>query len=101
LAITGVRGVRLFRNTGAGKFVDVSAKAGVDKLGGVCLGAGWCDLDQDSDLDLVICRLAATPEGALAALAGKPADGGGAAVFVNISDAPPVAGGHRQPPLSG
>lgn len=100
LLLTGLDGVRLFRNTGTGSFIDVSATAGFDKIGGVCLSAGWCDIDQDSDLDLVVCRLADTPEAALAVLQGKRAPGGRAEVWLNAGDAAPVAVGLDQPPLS-
>jgi len=42
----------LFRNTGGGKFADVSAKAGIGDLGGA-KKALFVDLDHDGDLDLL------------------------------------------------
>ncbi|MFO0936565.1 MAG: FG-GAP-like repeat-containing protein [Gemmataceae bacterium] len=54
--ITGAGEQHLFRNTGNGTFTDVSAAAGLDKITGTCLGCSWLDLDQDSDLDLVLCQ---------------------------------------------
>ncbi|MBI3407635.1 MAG: VCBS repeat-containing protein [Planctomycetes bacterium] len=92
LLLTGVQGVRLFRNAvkeGKG-FIDVTKQAKLDSLTGVCLGAGWLDLDQDADLDLIVCQFAENPEGALAALSGKEAkDRSGVAVFLNIGEAKP------------
>jgi hypothetical protein len=83
LLLTGVGGVRLFRNAGA-VFEDVTARAGMDKLSGVFLGAAFVDLDQDSDLDLVIARFADSEEAALALLEGKGKPAGGALmVFLN------------------
>ncbi len=112
LLLVGMDGVRLFRNTDTGtfldastrgrksvKFVDVTAKAGFDKIGGVCLSATWLDIDQDSDLDLFVCRIADDLDGALTALAGKPATGGRAEVWRNIGDAPPVNQDARLLPL--
>jgi tetratricopeptide (TPR) repeat protein len=100
LLLTGIDGVRLMRNLGKGNFVDVTAQAGMDKIGGVCLAAGWVDIDQDSDLDAVICRLADTPAGAIDALNGKPATGGRIEVFLNRGDAEAVPENQRQPPLT-
>ena len=84
LVVTGADGVRLFRNKGDGTFEDVTATAGLDKLGGVCLGCGWADLDQDGDLDLIVCRYATD-----ATVFEGPKPGGGVAVFENVGVAPP------------
>jgi Flp pilus assembly protein TadD len=43
----------LFRNTGSGSFVDVTAKAGVADIGGA-RKAIFVDLDHDGDLDLLL-----------------------------------------------
>ncbi|MBO0697981.1 MAG: VCBS repeat-containing protein [Zavarzinella sp.] len=99
ILMTGVGGVRLYRNTGKGAFADVTATAGMDQIGGVCLAAGWVDLDQDSDLDAVIGRLADDPPGALRALQGESAPGGRVEVFFNRGDPEPVPEGQRQAPL--
>ena len=87
LIVTGAGEQHLFRNKGDGTFEDVSAAAGLDKLKGVCLGCGWVDLDQDGDLDLVICRYS---DGDSAAFDG-PKPGGAVVVFENVGIAPPVA----------
>ena len=60
LLLTGVGLQKLFRNTGNGKFEDVTAQATLDELDFGCLGAAFVDLDQDSDLDLILCQFAAT-----------------------------------------
>jgi tetratricopeptide (TPR) repeat protein len=92
LVVTGAGEQHLFRNLGWGegggkKFEDVSAKAGLDKVSGVCLGCGWVDLDQDGDLDLVVCKYA---DGTAAAFDGTKA-GGELLAFENVGVAPPVA----------
>jgi Tfp pilus assembly protein PilF len=56
LLVTGDGEQHLFRNKGDGKFEDVSAAAGLDQIKGICLGSGWADLDQDGDLDLLVCK---------------------------------------------
>ena len=76
LLLTTTDGVRLYRNTGTGTFADVTKQAGMDTLGGVYLAAGWIDIDQDCDVDLVVCRLADTVAGAAKTLSGRPAAGG-------------------------
>jgi len=71
LLLTGIRGVRLLRNTKVDKehrFQDVTSKAGLDQFTGVCLGAAFVDLDQDSDLDIVLTQLGATVDEAAARL---------------------------------
>lgn len=98
LLITGIGTQRLLRNTGKGTFEDVSKAAGLDKMLGVCLGACWIDIDQDSDLDLLLARYADTPEAALAALQGD-AKAGSVEAFINRGDAPPVPEGQPMPPL--
>ncbi|MFO0926946.1 MAG: CRTAC1 family protein [Gemmataceae bacterium] len=86
LLLTGAGGVRLFRNAGA-RFEDVTAKGGLDTLKGVTLSATFVDLDQDSDLDIVLAEYAATVEGALAALDGKADGSGGLVVLLNVGQA--------------
>lgn len=98
LLLTGAGQQWLFRNNQHGGFEDVTAAAGLDQLKSVYLGASGVDLDQDGDLDLVIAQLADTPEHALAALKGDHAPGGGVAVFINVSEAPPAARPSEDPP---
>ncbi len=85
LVITGAGEQRLFRNVDGKKLIDVSAEVGLDKVKGTCLGCGWLDLDQDGDLDLVICQYAGEVVGALDGA--KP--GGATLVFENVGAAPP------------
>ncbi|MBY0460267.1 MAG: FG-GAP-like repeat-containing protein, partial [Gemmataceae bacterium] len=86
LVITGDGEQHLFRNTGDGTFEDASAAAGLDKLKGLCLGCGWLDIDQDGDLDLVVCVWGAAGGG----LDG-PKPGGELVLLENVGVAPPVA----------
>jgi hypothetical protein len=91
LLLTGVGVQRLFRNTGGGKFEDVTAKATLDKLTSVCLGAAFIDLDQDSDLDLLVCEFAGSAEDAVRRLRGEKVErAGGLAVFLHKGAAPPM-----------
>ncbi len=46
----------LLRNDGAGRFVDVAARAGVDNTAGRSLSAAWCDFDGDGRLDLYVAN---------------------------------------------
>jgi hypothetical protein len=91
LLITGAGEQHLFRNNGKGAFEDVSAKAELDKLKTVCLGAAFIDLDQDGDLDLIVAQYS-TLDLVDKAIRGKePAKGPGLAVFLNTGEALPVA----------
>ena len=47
-------GCKLFRNEGNGRFVDVTATVGLDKLTGQITSAAWGDVDNDGRVDLVI-----------------------------------------------
>jgi tetratricopeptide (TPR) repeat protein len=89
LAVTSGAGARLLRNTGTGTFEDVSRPAALEQLKGVFLGCGWADVDQDGDLDLILCRFADT-----AASAGDfgPAGQrvGGVVVLENVGEALPL-----------
>ena len=90
LVVTGANGVRLFRNTGNGAFEDVTAAAKFDQLKGVYFGCGWLDIDQDGDLDLVLCKYAAE----------APESGCGVLLFENVGVAPPAAPNAPPPGLS-
>ena len=99
LVITGIGEQHLFRNKGGVSFEDVSAAAGLDKVKGVCLGCGWVDLDQDSDLDLILCRYSdATPTGKIEPTVSPK--GGGLLVFENVGVARPQEPGANLPPLT-
>lgn len=98
LVVTGAGEQHLFRNKGDGTFEDMSAAAGLDQVKGVCVGCGWADLDQDCDLDLVLCRYAESPEAA-GTLAGTPA-GGGVLLLENVGEARARATGGAPPPLT-
>jgi hypothetical protein len=89
LLLTGAGVQKLFRNTGKGTFEDMTAKAGLDKVKSVCLGAAFVDLDQDSDLDLLLCEFARNAEEAAKRLKGENvAPSGGLAVFLHVGEAP-------------
>jgi hypothetical protein len=47
-------GGKLFRNDGRGRFTDVTAHAGLDRLPAAVTCAAWGDLDNDGHLDLVV-----------------------------------------------
>jgi hypothetical protein len=78
LLLTGVGVQKLFRNAGNGKFENVTAKTTLDKLNAVCLGAAFVDLDQDGDLDILLCQFAANADDAVKQLKGEkvPPSGG-------------------------
>jgi Tfp pilus assembly protein PilF len=98
MMVTGAGEQHLFRNKGDGTFEDMSVTAGLDKITGVCLGCAWADLDQDCDLDLVLCRYADGPDNA----AGFAADGltGGVVLLENVGEARPALAGTSLPPLT-
>ena len=55
LALTGVGGLRLFRNLGEGRFADVTVPTGLPaSSSGWSTAAAWFDLDRDGDLDLFV-----------------------------------------------
>jgi hypothetical protein len=61
--ITAVGQNRLFRNTGKGGFVDVTAKSGFGNRPGFSTSALWFDYDRDGWLDLLVCNYVKwTPE---------------------------------------
>ena len=63
LLVTAVGQNRLFRNTGKGTFVDVTARAGLGSRVGFSTSALWFDYDRDGWLDLLVCNYVRwTPE---------------------------------------
>ena len=104
LFITGIGKQWLFRNKGKGAngFDDVTVKAGLDKLHGVCLGSCFLDLDQDGDLDLVVARLAADAKEALEILTtgNRKNPTGGFVIYLNVGDARATSPLQDPPPLS-
>ena len=75
LVVTGLDGVRLYRN-GAGRFEDVTRALGMDGVSGYCLAAAWGDYDRDGRLDLYVCRYVDFPRakaGNRPLVAGRPA----------------------------
>ena len=55
LLLTGVGGLRLFRNLGEGRFVDITGPSGLPASSSEwSTAAAWFDLDRDGDLDLFI-----------------------------------------------
>jgi hypothetical protein len=55
LLLTGVGGLRLFRNLGDGRFRDVTTPAGLPaSSSGWSTAAAWLDMDRDGDLDLFV-----------------------------------------------
>ncbi len=55
ILVTAVGQNRLFRNTG-GRFVDVTAKAGLAGRSAFSTSAMWLDYDRDGHLDLFVCN---------------------------------------------
>ncbi len=99
LFLTGIDGVRLFRNHRDGTFEDVTARAGLDKLDGVTLAAAFVDIDQDGNLDLLVCSWGKTPGQALTLLADPTKAGGEMRLFTNNGHAYPALTQNNQPPL--
>ena len=56
LLITAVGQNRLFQNTGAGRFLEVTEKAGLGGRSGFSTSALWFDFDRDGFLDLLVCN---------------------------------------------
>jgi len=56
LLITCVGQNRLFKNTGHGKFIDVTDLSGLGKRLGFSTSALWFDFDRDGHLDLFVCN---------------------------------------------
>lgn len=100
LVVTGVGEQHLFRNLGNGTFDDVSTAAGLDKITDVCLGCGWVDIDQDGDLDLVLCKYAPDTAAAAAFAPKGPYASGLAVLLENVGVPPPVPPGTPPPGLS-
>jgi tetratricopeptide (TPR) repeat protein len=101
LLLTGVGRQCLYRNSHKGRFDDVSDRAKLDQLQSVCLGAIAVDLDQDSDLDLLLSQYAATPTEALERLQGKATtEGPGIKVYLHVGEAPPVEVGKEAATLA-
>ncbi len=101
LLITGIDGLWLFRNIApTGRFEDVSALA-LGRFPGVALGAGFVDLDQDGDLDLLVARYAESSEAALRTLRGESGmPTGGLVTFLNVGQAPAPLDVQDPPPLA-
>jgi len=56
LFITCVGQSRLFRNTGKGRFVDVTGPSGLGGRAAFSTSAMWVDIDRDGRLDLFVCN---------------------------------------------
>ena len=56
VVITSVGGIRLFRNVGGSKLVDVTARAGLADRRGFSTCAVWVDIDRDGLVDLLVCN---------------------------------------------
>jgi tetratricopeptide (TPR) repeat protein len=84
LLLTGTFGIRLLRNVTGGKqhrFEDVTRQAGLENDKTVSLGATLVDIDQDSDLDIVVER------------------GGKIALYLNVGEAVAQTGEKKVAPL--
>ena len=64
ILITCVGQNRLFRNTGKGTFIDVTAKSGLGGRLGFSTSALWFDYDRDGLLDLFVCNYVKWSRGA-------------------------------------
>lgn len=56
ILVTAVGQNRLFRNTGKGKFVDVTRSSGLGGRAAMSTSALWFDYDRDGRLDLFVCN---------------------------------------------
>ena len=63
LFVTAVGQSHLFRNTGAGGFIDVTVKAGIGGHSGFSTSALWFDYDRDGKLDLFVGNYVRWSEG--------------------------------------
>ena len=63
LALAGAGGVRLYRQTEKGAFVDVTARSGLPAaiLNGAYTGAWAVDIESDGDLDIVLAPVSGPP----------------------------------------
>ena len=59
LFVTQAGGNQLWRNTGGGKFENITAKAGVALPDRICVAASFADIDNDGDADLYITAVRA------------------------------------------
>ncbi|MFM7148323.1 MAG: CRTAC1 family protein, partial [Gemmataceae bacterium] len=90
LILAGFPGVKLYRNIGGGKLEDITRQGGLEAAKGVYTAAAVVDLDQDSDLDLLLAEYQATPEGG----------DGGLRVWLHVGEAVPLGIGQKPgPPL--
>ena len=94
LALNGWSGPmanRLYRNTGGGKFVDVSKASGADDAGSGFVSL-WGDLDNDGKLDFVVAN-GVLKDGSVPQIYRNKGDGS----FANVTE----AAGLRDPPSHG
>jgi hypothetical protein len=102
LLITGAGEQHLFRNNRSGKFDDVTKEANLHEVQSVCLGAMWIDVDQDSDLDLLLCQYGATATESLENLRGNNETAGpGLLVYLNVGEALPRSKDRLEPLTTG
>jgi tetratricopeptide (TPR) repeat protein len=97
LFITGIGRQWLFRNSQAHRFEDVTAKAGLEHLTTVCLGACFVDLDQDADVDLVVAQYAADVAEALDPQSKRKK--AGIAIYLNVGESRQKILSQDPPPL--